>query len=114
MKLKTILIAAFLSAVSLSACSALNQAPVNPAHAENVRAERVAAEEKAPPATTPDPAEYQYVPNSNNPRPAEKMKIHQMARDCIRANNTSAACNELIMLDTKQGKLFIQQETGSR
>lgn len=110
MKLKTVLIPAILSALALSAC--VNQSPANPPSVELAKAERAPAEAKALPAPTPDPAEYEYKPNSNNPRPAEKMKIHQMARDCIRANNTSAACNELILLDTKQGKFFIQQETG--
>lgn len=112
MKLKTVLIPAFLSALALSAC--VNQSPADPALVELAKAERAPAEAKALPAPVPDPAEYEYKPNTFNPRTAEKRKIHQMARDCIQANNTSAACNEIITLDTRQGKFFIEQETGNR
>lgn len=115
MKFKTVLIAAFLSAVSLSACSAANQ--TDPALLELARAEPEVAQvqsQSAPPSKLPDAGAYQYKPNTSNPRAVEKAKIHELSKQCIQANNTSAACNEIISLDAAQGKFFIEQETGQR
>jgi hypothetical protein len=55
---------------------------------------------------------YSAKPGWKGQRQLEIEKIHTLAKSCIAANNTSPACNELIALNARMGKFYIQQETG--
>ena len=41
----------------------------------------------------------------------EMEKIHDLAKECIQANNTSTACAEILKLDTERARIFIQKES---
>ena len=136
--MKTLAVLA-VAAFALAACSEFPQsqpgAPVatNAAPADEPEAADE-SEDLAEPEPTPDPAkvaanrymkpdgdDYRYVgsmtaysatPGWKGQRQLEIEKLHTLSKECIRANNTSPACNELIKLNTQMGKFYVQQGPG--
>ena len=49
-------------------------------------------------------------PQSMSPQDYERARIHEMAMECIRANNSSAACNDVINTDAADAKRFIRPQ----
>lgn len=71
--------------------------------------------DEAPPEISGDVDDYRWdggaiiMPGEKQIRQLEIEKIHRLAKECIRANHTSKACNDIIALDAEFGKTFINQ-----